>query len=146
MDECQTLIDTYVSEHTEDFNNRTSLRMELRKIREYTDESYYKVVLRTDITATVIAGVFDDGGISYPWPWTVEGEPRSIGPWNCTGQTPEDCCRDIQIDVAVPNDYGDLLACFVEEPVGSLMNPERDNRAITVVDANLIVQRAPIAH
>lgn len=61
IEECQVIIDAYVQAHPEDFNNQTTLLMDIRKVRELTDESYYKVVLRTNIAGTHVYGIFDDG-------------------------------------------------------------------------------------
>ena len=59
--ECQELVDAYVTDHPDDFNNQTSLYLDIRKIRELTDESYYKVVIRTNEDGTLAYGIFDDG-------------------------------------------------------------------------------------
>mmetsp|Transcript_41714 Transcript_41714/g.88911 ORF Transcript_41714/g.88911 Transcript_41714/m.88911 type:complete len:167 (+) Transcript_41714:576-1076(+) len=144
--QCQKLVDTYVSAHREDFNNQTTLFLDVRKIREMTDESYYKVVLRTDFNGTKVNGAYNDGHVFYPWPWTVYGEELSIGPWDCTDLGPAECCQTIQEDMQDPDDLGNFLACFVEEPVGTKNNPEREDRAITVIDAEGTVIRPPIAH
>ena len=88
--ECQDIIDTFVQEHPADFNNQTSLFLDIRKIREVTDIGYYKVVLRTEITGQKIVGLFDDGVVFYPWTWIVEGQPTTIGPWDCD-EMGEDC-------------------------------------------------------
>ena len=124
--------------------------LDIRKIREITDQSYYKVVLRTNTPGTRVYGIFDDGVVYYPWPWRVNGVDTTIGPWDCdeTGNflTPEECCSKIQEDVQAADDNGNYLACFVEEPVGGPHNPERGNRAIVVTDGNGKVIRAPVAH
>jgi len=146
IEQCQTLIDTFVTSNPEQFNNQTTLRMDIRKIREITDESYYKVVLRTNMTGDEVYGILDDGQVFYPWPWTVHTKDLTIGPWDCAGLTPAKCCQLIQEDMPNPDDIGNFLACFVEEPVGSEKNPEKDDRAITVVDADIVIVRAPIAH
>ena len=111
-----------------------------------TDIGYYKVVLRTEITGQKIVGLFDDGVVFYPWSWIVEGQPTTIGPWDCDEMTPEECCSMIQEDTPLPDDSGNYLACFVEEPVGGPNNPKREDRAIVVTDRNMKVVRAPIAH
>ncbi len=118
-------------------------------MREQTDLSYYKVVLRTNTAGTEIYGIYDDGVVYYPWPWRVNGVDMEIGPWDCDeggAMTPEDCCRKIQLDVSYPDDNGNYIACFVEEPVGGPHNPERDDRAIVVTDGKGTVVRAPVAH
>lgn len=148
--ECQVLVDDYVTDHPEDFKNQTSLYLDIRKIRELTDESYYKVVIRTNLDGSLAYGILDDGEIYYPWPWRVDGVDKTIGPWDCAPDgaymAVADCCAMIQEDVPDQNDYDKFLACFVEEPVGGPHNPERDNRAITVTDGAGIVVRAPVAH
>lgn len=126
--------------------------MDIRKIREITDDSYYKVVIRTNLDGDKAYGIFDDGEIYYPWPWRVNGVDKLIGPWSCQDSetqafmTPEECCTSIQQNVTQADDYGKFLACFIEEPVGGPHNPERDDRAIVVVDAKGRVVRAPVAH
>mmetsp|Transcript_39190 Transcript_39190/g.81973 ORF Transcript_39190/g.81973 Transcript_39190/m.81973 type:complete len:301 (+) Transcript_39190:86-988(+) len=144
--QCQSLIDTYVSANPEEFNNQTTLLLDIRKIRELTDASYYKVVLRTDMEGEHVAGIFDDGQVFYPWPWTVHEKDLDIGPWDCKDMETPECCRMIQEDVPDPDDVGNFLACFVEEPVGTTNNPARDDRAITIIDGEGMVVRAPIAH
>jgi len=150
VEECQTIIDTTVLANPEEFNNQTSLIMDLRKIREQLDISYYKVVLRTNIQGTEVTGILDDGVVYYPWPWVVNGQPNSIGPWDCAqggvNMSPQQCCEMIQEDVTLPDDNGNYLACFVEEPVGGPNNPVMDNRAIVIVDSGGKVARAPINH
>jgi len=148
--ECQELVDAYVTDHPDDFNNQTSLYLDIRKIRELTDESYYKVVIRTNEDGSLAYGIFDDGEIYYPWPWRVSGVDKTIGPWDCDPDgaymTPAACCAMIQEDVPEMDDSGKFLACFVEEPVGGPNNPEREDRAITVTDGAGVVVRAPVAH
>lgn len=148
--ECQVLVDAFVQSNPEMFNNQTTLIFDIRKIRELTDESYFKVVLRTNMPGDKVYGVFDDAMVYYPWPWKMNGVDTPIGPWDCqqngTVLTPRDCCRTIQKEVNKPDDYGNYLACFVEEPVGGPHNPERDDRAIVVSDATGVVVRAPVAH
>lgn len=144
--QCQSLIDTFVSVNPEKFNNQTTLLLDIRKIRELTDESYYKVVLRTDMEGEHVAGIFDDGQVFYPWPWTVEEKDTDIGPWDCKDMETAECCRMIQEDMPYPDDLGFFLACYVEEPVGTTNNPEREDRAITIIDGEGTVVRAPIAH
>lgn len=148
--QCQTLIDAYVAANPAKFNNHTTLWMDIRKIRELTDDSYYKVVLRTNLPGTKVYGIFEDGMVYYPWPWRVNGEENTIGPWSCEDSgnimSPEDCCNLIQNNVTEMDDYGNYLACFIEEPVGGPNNPEIDDRAIAVVDADGKILRTPIAH
>jgi len=150
INRCQELIDAYVTAHPDMFNNQTSLMMDIRKIREVTDASYYKVVIRTNLEGTQSYGIFDDGVIYYPWPWTVGGTDQSIGPWDCemngVYMTPAECCAMIQDDVGLADDKGEYLACFVEEPVGGPSNPERDDRAIVVTNKGGTVVRPPVAH
>lgn len=149
IEECQIIIDEVVQSMPDKFNNQTTLIMSIRKIREQTDLSYYKVVLRTNTAGTKVYGIYDDGVVYYPWPWKVNGEETDIGPWDCDegdALSPEDCCAKIQADVPFPDDSGNYMACFVEEPVGGPNNPEKDNRAIVVTDGNGIVVRAPVAH
>ena len=128
------------------FNGKQTLKMDIRKIREQTDVSYHKVVLRTDETGQSVTGILDDGYIFYPWSWTVNGEATSIGPWDCDGMSPEVCCEMIQNDVVEADDSGKYLACFVEEPVGGPNNPNIEDRAICVVDGVGTVVRACIHH
>lgn len=148
--ECQTLVDLFVQSNPSMFNNQTTLLFDIRKIRELTDESYYKVVLRTNMPGNKVYGVFDDAMVYYPWPWKMAGVDTPIGPWDCqvngTVMTPQDCCNMIQEDVSESDEYGNFLVCFVEEPVGGPHNPEQDNRAIVVSDATGVVVRAPVAH
>jgi len=152
IEECRILINSFVTENPEQFNNNTRLRFDVRKIREETDEGYFKVVLRTNMDGDEIHGLLEDGIVYYPWPWRVEGQDNIIGPWDCKNETtleflnPSECCSMIQRDVNVANDYGDYLACFVEQPVGGPDNPEMDDRAIVVVDAEGVVVRPPVAH
>jgi len=152
IEECQTLIDTFVTANPDQFNNQTTLMLDIRKIRELTDDSYYKVVLTTNLDGDKISGIMDDGMIYYPWPWRVEGEDTTIGPWDCHDSdadihlSPAECCQMIQGDVNYADDNGNFMACFVEEPVGSLKNPDREDRAITVINAKGKVVRAPVAH
>jgi hypothetical protein len=112
--------------------------------------SYYKVIIRTNVDGSKAYGIFDDGVIFYPWPWTVGGIDTEIGPWDCqTGgeyMSPFDCCAKIQAAVPEPDDNGNYLACFVEEPVGGPNNPEIEGRAIVVTDGKGKVVRAPVAH
>jgi len=150
IEECQSIIDVYVQAHPDDFNNQTTLMMDIRKVRELTDESYYKVVLRTNTAGTKVYGIFDDGVVHYPWSWKVNGVDSTIGPWDCDDKGevmgPVECCGMIHDDVPTMDDNGNYLACFVEEPVGGPNNPEREDRAIVVTDGNGMVIRAPIAH
>jgi hypothetical protein len=153
IEQCQTLIDAYVVDHPEDFKGQDSLWLDIRKIRELTDASYYKVVLRTNVAGNKVYGLFDDGMVYYPWPWKVNGIDMDIGPWSCKSESspddflsPQECCAKIQDDVTAMDDSGKYLACFVEEPVGGPNNPEREDRAIVVTDSIGIVARAPVAH
>mmetsp|Transcript_24867 Transcript_24867/g.53646 ORF Transcript_24867/g.53646 Transcript_24867/m.53646 type:complete len:301 (+) Transcript_24867:44-946(+) len=149
LEECQTLIDTFVTANPDQFNNQTTLMMDIRKIRELTDDSYYKVVIRTNLAGDKSLGIFDDGMIYYPWPWRVGGVDRTIGPWDCDVGTPltvSECCQMIQQAVPDMDDNGHYMACFVEEPVGGPNNPEREDRAIVVTNANGKVVRPPVAH
>lgn len=150
IEECQTLIDIFVQANPDQFNNQTSLWLDIRKIRELTDMSYYKVVIRTNEVGNQAYGIFDDGVIYYPWPWRAGGQDTSIGPWDCQElgvyMSPADCCAMIQADVPQADDSGNYLACFVEEPVGGPNNPEREDRAIVVTDGTGKVVRAPVAH
>jgi hypothetical protein len=150
IEQCQTLIDSYVAAHPDKFNGRSTLYLDVRKIRELTDDSYYKVVLRTNVPGTRVLGLFDDGMLYYPWKWRVNGVDRSIGPWSCKEGNvylkPTPCCAKIQQTVPEMDDAGNYLACFVEEPVGGPKNPEKDDRAIVVIDSSGKVARAPVAH
>ncbi len=150
IEQCQVLVDKYVKDHPLQFDGRSTLWLDVRKIRELTDDSYYKVVLRTDIQGTRVMGLFDDGMVYYPWKWRVNGADVAVGPWNCKEAgiflSPSDCCSKIQNDVTQMDDAGHYLACFVEEPVGGPNNPERDDRAIVVTDSSGRVARAPVAH
>lgn len=145
IESCQDTINAYVATHPGNFNGRTSLNLSVRKLREQTDTSYYKVVLTTNIQGTLVEGIYSDGMIYYPWGWRVDGEVVDIGPWDCSSKTPEECCEMIQVDVPTMDDQGNYIACFVEEPVGGTHNPERQDRAIGVVKGNKII-RAPIYH
>lgn len=158
--ECETLINAFVKANSAQFNGLEELSMDIRKIRELTDPSYYKVVIRTDITGLKAFGVFDDGIIEYPWPWIpgagYEEKKHDIGSWNCmplddqtgdiTYMTPQECCAMIQANIDYPNESGHFLACFVEEPVGGPHNPQSEGRAIVVVDGSGQVVRPPINH
>lgn len=84
--------------------------------------------------------------MEYPWGWNVNGTSITVGPWNCTDMTPEECCGIIQTDVPMMDDNGNYMACFVEEPVGGVHNPEDEGRAKGVADASGKIVRAPIAH
>eukprot|EP00985_Skeletonema_marinoi_P004338 scaffold1898_cov125-Skeletonema_marinoi.AAC.1 len=143
---CQDMINAYVANHTESFNNRTSLNLSVRKLREETDLSYYKVVLTTNLNGTLVEGIYSDGMIYYPWGWRVSGEVTDVGPWDCAEKTPEECCETIQLDVPEMDDQGNYIACFVEEPVGGTHNPELEDRAIGVADSGGKIIRAPIYH
>lgn len=153
VDECQVLIDYYVTNNPDQFNDQTTLLLEIRKMREWTDETYYKVVLRTNLDGTEVYGIFDDGMVYYPWLWRVEGKDKTIGPWDCSGSggdgaylSPAECCAMIQAEVVWQDDNQHYLACFVEEPVGGPNNPEREDRAIVVIDSGGEVVRSPVAH
>lgn len=124
----------------------TSLHLSVRKLREQSDTSYYKVVLTTNVQGTLVEGIYGDGTVYYPWGWQVSGDTIEIGPWDCSSKTPEECCFIIQTDVPMMDDQGNYIACFVEEPVGGANNPERKDRAIAVADSGGIIQRAPIYH
>lgn len=143
---CQEKINAHVADHPENFNNHTSLNLSVRKLREETDISYYKVVLTTNLNGTLVEGIYADGMIYYPWGWRVGGEVTEIGPWECAEKTPEECCEMIQLDVPEMDDQGNYIACFVEEPVGGIHNPEMDDRAIGVADSEGKIIRAPIYH
>ena len=143
---CQDKINVYVANHKESFNNHTSLNLSVRKLREETDLSYYKVVLTTNLNGTLVEGIYADGMIYYPWGWRVGGEVTEIGPWDCADKTPEECCEMIQLDVPEMDDQGNYIACFVEEPVGGTHNPELDDRAIGVANSVGKIIRAPIYH
>ena len=149
IEQCQAIIDAEVQADPAKFDNQTTLYLDIRKVREQTDLSYYKVVLRTNVAGTKVSGIFDDGVVYYPWPWRVNGRDIKIGPWDCDEGTllsPEECCAKIQADVPTRDDNGKFLACFVEEPVGGPHNPEKIDRAIGVVDASGKVIRAPVYH
>lgn len=118
----------------------------MRKLREETDTSYYKVVLTTNLEGTLVEGIYADGMIYYPWGWQVAGEVTEVGPWDCAAKTPEECCEMIQLDVPEMDDQGNYMACFVEEPVGGAHNPEHEDRAIGVSDNLGKIVRAPIYH
>ena len=146
IEACQEKINVYVANHTDDFHNRTSLNLSVRKLREETDTSYYKVVLTTNMEGTLVEGIYADGMIYYPWGWQVSGETIEVGPWDCAAKTPEECCEMIQLDVPEMDDQGNYMACFVEEPVGGAHNPEHDDRAIAVANSVGKIVRAPIYH
>lgn len=152
--DCEAIINAKVmiAQITEsgEFNNQTSLTMDIRKIRELTDYSYHKVVIRTNLDGDQADGIFEDGMIYYPWPWMVNGVAQDIGPWSCqeTGvhDSPAACCTKIQEDIDYPDDNGNYIACYVEEPVGGPNNPIIDGRVIVVVGADQKVVRSPINH
>lgn len=150
IEQCQVAVDTYVASHPDKFNGRKTLWLDIRKIRELTDDSYYKVVLQTNVPGTRVMGLFQDGMVYYPWKWRVNGVDSAIGPWSCKESnvflTPAACCAKIQADVTQMDDAGNHLACFVEEPVGGPHNAERQDRAIVVTDSSGKVVRAPVAH
>ena len=146
LEECRQIANSYVTARPTQFNNQTSLILDYRKIREQTDPGYYKIVLLTDKSGTKLSGIFDDGVVFYPWPWIVGGVETTIGPWDCDNLSPEECCTFVQGDVPDPDDNGNFLACFVEEPVGGPKNPKREDRAIAVVDSDLNVVREVIIH
>ena len=85
--DCEALINAQVQialiTESGEFNNQTSLTMDIRKIRELTDYSYHKVVIRTNLDGDQADGIFEDGMIYYPWPWMVNGVGQDIGPWSC---------------------------------------------------------------
>ena len=152
--DCEAIINAKVmiAQITEsgEFNNQTSLTMDIRKIRELTDYSYHKVVIRTNLDGDQADGIFEDGMIYYPWPWMVNGVAQDIGPWSCqengVHDSPAACCMKIQEDIDYPDDNGNYIACYVEEPVGGPNNPIMDGRVIVVVGANSKVVRPPINH
>lgn len=143
---CQDKINAYVADHPGNFNGRTSLNLSVRKLREETDTSYYKVVLTTNVNGTLVDGIYADGMIYYPWGWQVSGVTADVGPWDCSAKTPEECCETIQLEVPEMDDQGNYIACFVEEPVGGAHNPEKEDRAIGVADSGGKIIRAPIYH
>ena len=151
------VIDTYVKNHKEKFNDQTSLFIAVRHEREWADEGYNKAVILTDKSGRKVAGALDDGQVMYKWPWVTPAGSIDIGPWDCdvaspleagNKMTPEECCAKIQADVTEPDILGNYLECFVEEPVGSDTgkNPNREDRAIVVVNSENVVVRAPIHH
>jgi len=152
--DCEAIINAKVmiAQITEsgEFNNQTSLTMDIRKIRELTDYSYHKVVIRTNLDGDQADGIFEDGMIYYPWPWMVGGVGQDIGPWSCqesgVHDSPAACCTKIQEDIDYPDDNGNYIACYVEEPVGGPNNPVMENRVIVVVGGDSKVVRAPINH
>ena len=152
--DCEAIINAKVmiAQITEsgEFNNQTSLTMDIRKIRELTDYSYHKVVIRTNLDGDQADGIFEDGMIYYPWPWMVNGVGQDIGPWSCqeigVHDSPAACCTKIQEDIDYPDDNGNYIACYVEEPVGGPNNPIMDSRVIVVVGGDEKVVRAPINH
>jgi len=138
--DCEAIINAKVmiAQITEsgEFNNQTSLTMDIRKIRELTDYSYHKVVIRTNLDGDQADGIFEDGMIYYPWPWMVNGVGQDIGPWSCqtlgVHDSPAACCTKIQEDIDYPDDNGNYIACYVEEPVGGPNNPILDGRKVRV--------------
>ena len=152
--DCEAIINAKVmiAQITEsgEFNNQTSLTMDIRKIRELTDYSYHKVVIRTTLDGDQADGIFEDGMIYYPWPWMFSGVGQDIGPWSCQENgvhvSPAACCTKIQEDIDYPDDNGNYIACYVEEPVGGPNNPIMDGRVIVVVGANQKVVRPPVNH
>ena len=79
IEQCQTLIDAYVVDHPEDFKGQDSLWLDIRKIRELTDASYYKVVLRTNVAGNKVWSIRRWDGVL---PLAMEGEWDRYGNWS----------------------------------------------------------------
>jgi hypothetical protein len=123
------------------------------KVREDTDNSYFKVGLRTNAQETGVAGILGDGMIFYPWDWCYpdengDGTPecRQIGPWDCDVGTPltvEQCCNMIKASVPNADVHGNYLECYASYPVGSVSNPVDYGRVTLQVNKDGIVVRPP---
>ena len=88
------------------------------KMRQITDEHYYKVVLVTDREKTKVVGPEGFGEVTYPFPWRYQGKQMSVGPWDCqpAGEvlTVKECCDKIVSSVPCPDDLGNCMSCHVQ--------------------------------
>eukprot|EP00970_Alexandrium_tamarense_P010519 scaffold2159_cov200-Alexandrium_tamarense.AAC.5 len=151
--ECEALIQADVEANPALFEDRASLNYVEHKVREDTDNSYFKVGLRTNAQETGVAGILGDGMIFYPWDWCYpdengDGTPecRQIGPWDCDVGTPltvEQCCNMIKASVPNADVNGNYLECYASYPVGSVSNPVDYGRVTLQVNKDGIVVRPP---
>ena len=110
---------------------------------------YNKVVIVTDLTATVVKGRSNDGIVSYPFFWDdkVVGYPRHIGVdgrWDCLNLTPEDCCRTIKESCPNEDQRGNHLECHIFVPFGGVGNRKRDDRIFINLSPDGRVHEPPI--
>jgi len=119
----------------------------IRQKRTHDQPGYNKVVIVTDLSATVVKGRNGDGIVSYPFMWE---DPTSgfrtlgvDGKWDCKEMTPEDCCAKIQASATEPDVRGNYLQCHIFVPFGGVGNRKRSDRVFVNLSQDGRVQETP---
>lgn len=119
----------------------------IREKRTLSQPGYNKVVIVTDLSATVVKGRNGDGIVSYPFMWEdpISGL-RTLGvdgKWDCKEMTPEDCCTKIQESATEPDVRGNYLQCHIFVPFGGVGNRKRSDRVFVNLSQDGRVQETP---
>eukprot|EP00804_Cyclotella_cryptica_P015978 CCRYP_004143-RA/>CCRYP_004143-RA protein AED:0.33 eAED:0.33 QI:124/1/1/1/1/1/3/89/304 len=119
----------------------------IREKRSLNQPGYNKVVIVTDLSATVVKGRNGDGIVSYPFMWEdpISGF-RTLGvdgKWDCKEMTPEDCCAKIQASAPESDVRGNYLQCHIFVPFGGVGNRKRSDRVFVNLSQDGRVQETP---
>ncbi|KAL7528147.1 hypothetical protein ACHAWF_007769 [Thalassiosira exigua] len=143
LDECLQIISQQLAELQID---ATTV---VREKRNEDQEGYYKVVIVTDLTATLVKGKHGDGMVDYPFLWddAVEGFAKTLnanGQWDCHNKSPEECCSIVLASCPNPDTKGNTLQCHIFVPFGGVGNRKRDDRVFVNLSPDGRVHEAPV--
>ena len=117
VEECHRLIETEIAMGHVLTNIKTNLKYpavanpdEVAKANDY----YFRFAVPTNYLAHV-TGFEIDGKITYELPWELTTGPVTIGPWDCRGLNPTQCCTKIKGLVTQKDKNGKYIDCWVQE-------------------------------
>lgn len=116
--------------------------------RNADQSGYNKVVIVSDLTASLVKGRLADGQVSYPFMWddSLSG-PRMLGvdgKWDCYGKSPDDCCQLIKASVPNADTRGNHLECHFFVPYGGIGNNKRSDRILVNLSSDGRVHEPPV--
>ena len=116
--------------------------------RTIDQPGYNKVVIVTNLAATLVKGRNNDGIVSYPFMWDDSVQGMQVlgvdGKWDCYSLTPEACCQLIKSSVPNPDKKGNYIQCHIFVPFGGVGNRKRTDRVFINLSQDGRVHESPI--
>lgn len=132
IEECVYYIKTTIGQELESHEIK-DLKIIINQPRNqyWLDRTFWMVGIPVNMYGEVDC-CLNDGLITYPWEWTVGGQPFYLPDVNCQGLLADDCCEKMMMEYAeegipLQDDNGNCLSCWVhQEPLEPVLKTPGD--------------------